>query len=66
MLVRYLITPSFAFTMQNEIKYGSKGKSLALRLKSPVKTTRLTSQISNMSSQYPISIQKRGIMNLIF
>lgn len=44
--------------MQNEIKYGSKGKSLALRLKSPVKTTRLTSQISNMSSQYPISIQK--------
>lgn len=51
--------------MQNEIKYGSKGKSLALRLKSPVKTTK-TSQISNsMSSQYPISIPKRGIINLI-
>lgn len=39
-LVLYRITPFFAFIMQNEIKYGSKGKSLALRLKSPVKTTK--------------------------
>lgn len=31
----YLIIPVLALTLQNETKYGSNGKSLALRLNSP-------------------------------
>lgn len=46
--------------MQNEIKYGSKGKSLALRLKSPERKKLDLHLRLATTCQYPISISEKG------